>query len=85
MPELSRFYGLIIFMNYRDHNPPHFHAWYGDYKIIVTIEKGIIEGKMPKRALKMLFDWLEMHKEELMENWELARAQEPLKKIEPLP
>lgn len=40
---------------------------------------------MPKRALKMLFDWLEMHKEELMENWELARAQEPLKKIEPLP
>lgn len=85
MPELSRFYGLIIFMNYHDHNPPHFHVWYGDYKITVTIEKGIVEGKMPKRALKMLFDWLELHREELLECWELARAHEPLRRIEPLP
>jgi len=85
MPEICRFYGLIIFMNYNDHNPPHFHVWYGDYKAIVTIEKGIVEGKMPKRALKMIFDWLEQHKTELMHDWELARKHEPLKKIEPLP
>ena len=85
MPEICRFYGLIIFMNYNDHNPPHFHVWYGDYKAIVTIENGIVEGRMPKRALKMIFDWLEKHKTELMEDWELARKHEPLKRIEPLP
>jgi len=85
MPEISRFYGLIIFMNYNDHPPPHFHVWYGEYKITVTIEKGIVEGQMPKRALKMVFDWVEQHRAELLKDWEHARKHEPLKKIEPLP
>ena len=84
MPTISRFYGLIILMNFRDHNPPHFHVWYGDYKAIVTIEEGIVKGEMPQRALKMIFDWLEAHKEELMQNWNLAQEGEELFKIEPL-
>ena len=84
MPEISRFYGLFIFMNYNDHNPPHFHVWYGEYKITVTIENGIVEGKMPKRALNMVFDWLEQHKTELIQNWENSRKGLPLIKIEPL-
>ena len=71
-------------MNYKDHAPPHFHVWYCDFKALVTIEEGIVKGEMPKRALKMIFDWLELHKEELMEDWDLAQKGEKLNKIEPL-
>ena len=71
-------------MNYKDHAPPHFHVWYGDFKALVTIEEGIVKGEMPKRALKMIFDWLELHQEELMEDWDLAQKGEKLNKIEPL-
>jgi len=84
MPEISIFYGLIILMNFKDHSPPHFHVWYGDFKAIVTIQDGIIKGEMPQRALKMIFDWLEIHKSELMVDWNLAQAGDVLNKIEPL-
>lgn len=84
MPEISRFYGLIILMNYKDHNPPHFHLWYGDYKALITIEDGIVKGEMPQRALQLVFSWLELHKKDLLYNWELARKGEILQKIEPL-
>ena len=84
MPEICSFYGLIILMNFKDHAPPHFHVWYGDYKIIVTIKEGIVKGEMPQRALKMVFDWLELHREELLNDWELAQKGEILNKIEPL-
>ncbi len=49
MPEISRFYGIFILMNFSDHQPPHFHAWYGDYKIIVNIKDGVVKGEMPHR------------------------------------
>lgn len=84
MPEISRFYGLIIYMNFKDHAPAHFHVWYGDYKAIVTIQNGIVKGEMPQRALKMIFDWLEIRREELLIDWELAQRGEELNKIEPL-
>jgi len=84
MPEISRFFGIIVFINYNDHNPPHFHAWYGDYKITITIEEGIVEGKMPKRALNMIFEWMELHKLELIEDWNRAKNKQPLNKINPL-
>ncbi len=84
MPEISRFYGLIILMNYKDHDPPHFHVWYGDFKAIVTIHDGIVKGEMPQRALKMVFDWLEIHREELLNDWNLAKLGKNLNKIEPL-
>ena len=84
MPEISRFYGIIILMNFRDHAPPHFHVWYGGYKAVVTIEDGIVKGEMPQRALKMIFEWLEVHRNELFNDWTLAQVGEPLMKIEPL-
>ncbi len=84
MPVLSRFYGLVVFMNYREHNPAHFHARYQGYEVSVEIESGIIKGQMPKRALKLLFEWMELHKEELLVNWNLAKARKVLLEIEPL-
>jgi len=71
-------------MYYDEHNPPHFHAKYGDYKISVEIESGIIVGKFPKRALRAVLDWLDLHKEELMKDWQLATIDQPLNKIKPL-
>ena len=84
MPEISTFYWLIIFMNFKDHAPPHFHVWYGEFKALVTINEGIVKGEMPQRALRMIFDWMELHKEELLEDWKLAQRGDLLNKIEPL-
>lgn len=67
-------------MNFADHAPAHFHAWYNEYKVIVSIKDGIVKGEMPGRALKMILEWLEQHKEELMENWEKAQKGDPLEK-----
>jgi hypothetical protein len=61
MPVLSRFYGLVVFMNYREHNPPHFHARYQGFEVSVEIESGVVTGHMPTRALKLLFEWAELH------------------------
>ena len=84
MPQISNFFGIIILMNYSDHQPPHFHAWYNEYNIIVTIQNGIVKGEMPARALRMILEWLELHREELMKNWEKAQSKKTLDKIEPL-
>ena len=84
MPQISRFYGIIILMNYRDHLPPHFHAIYNDYEIIVNISDGEIKGNMPVRALRLILEWWEMNNEELSDRWEKSRAGLPLEKIEPL-
>lgn len=71
-------------MNFNDHNPPHFHANYGDYEIIIEIESGIVEGKFPKRALNLVMEWYELHKEELLENWKLINSTGDFHKIKPL-
>lgn len=84
MPEVSRFYGIVIYIFYDDHNPPHFHAEYAGFRAIITMNDGIVKGQMPKRALKLIFEWMEIHHDQLMENWELAIKGEPLKNIEPL-
>lgn len=84
MPVISRFLGIIIMMYWNDHNPPHFHAKYKEYEIIIYIEDGVIEGKFPKRALKLVLEWLDLHKKELLDNWHLSNIGEPLKNIEPL-
>ncbi len=84
MPEISRFYGIIVRMFFNDHNPPHFHIEYQGYDAIITIKDGVVEGKIPRRALKLVFEWLDMHKDELLENWRLSQAEKPLNKIEPL-
>jgi hypothetical protein len=84
MPEVSRFYGIIIKMFYNDHNPPHFHAEYGEFKVVVSIEKGIVKGEMPGTALKLILEWLMQHKKELLNNWENIEQKKPVKHIEPL-
>ncbi len=84
MPTISIFYGIRITMNYNEHNPPHFHAEYQDYEILVDIRTGAITGKMPRRALNLIWEWLDEHQTELLENWERVRGRQPLKRIEPL-
>jgi Domain of unknown function (DUF4160) len=84
LPEISRFLGIIIVIYYRDHRPPHFHAKYGDYEVIVDIETGVVEGRFPRRALRLVLEWYDMHKEELLEDWLLAEQRKPLKAIAPL-
>jgi hypothetical protein len=84
MPEISRFLGIIIYIHYKEHNPPHFHAKYGDYKIIIEIDSGVVTGKFPRRALNAVLDWYLIHKEELMQDWQLASERKALNKIEPL-
>jgi len=84
MPEISRFLGIVIRMYYKEHNPPHFHAEYGEYEITVQIQSGVIEGRFPKRALNAVMEWYEKNKDGLLENWKLAEEGEPLNKIEPL-
>jgi len=84
MPEICRFYGIIIQMFFNDHNPPHFHVVYGDFRAVININDEIVEGYMPKRALKLVFEWMDLHKPELLENWQLTQNGELPKKIEPL-
>lgn len=84
MPELCRFLGIVIYMLYDDHRPPHFHAEYGDYKISIEIKTGIIEGRFPRRALNAVMEWYTLYKEQLLDNWQRAENHEPLEKIPPL-
>lgn len=84
MPEISRFLGIVISMYYDEHNPAHFHAKYENYKISIEIETGVVKGKFPKRALRAVLDWHDLHKKELMKDWQLAADKKPLKPIKPL-
>lgn len=84
MPELSRFFGIIIYMNWRDHNPPHFHAVYGEHEALVSIDGALLAGGLPRRALSMVFEWLAVHRAELLDNWQKAQSRQPLSEIEPL-
>lgn len=84
MPTISIFYGIKISMNYNEHNPPHFHAEYQNYEVTVDIQTGAVTGKMPRRALNLIWTWLDEHQAELLENWERARQRQALRQIEPL-
>ena len=84
MPEISRFYGIIITIFINEHNPPHFHVEYQDYKAMITIEDGIVMGALPRRALNLVYEWLDLHKDELLENWKRIESNQNLQKIEPL-
>ena len=85
MPQISYFLGVIIRMFYRDHNPPHFHAIYGNFEAIIDIEKNeLISGYLPPRVLGLVTEWTALNQKGLMENWERARRQEHLESITPL-
>lgn len=71
-----------MFIN--EHNPPHFHVEYQDYKAMITIEDGIIIGTLPRRALNLVYERLDLHKDELLENWKRIESNQSLQKIEPL-
>lgn len=85
MPEISRFFGIVIAMYFNEHNPPHFHARYGNDKVEIDIESlSVLAGRLPPRAMGLVIEWASRHQAELMEDWKLARAQAELRKIEPL-
>lgn len=85
MPTISMFRGIKVTINWREHQPPHFHATYGGEEIIVSIrELEVVDGHMPSKQLKMLLGWAAFHQEELLENWELAERKQELFAIEPL-
>ena len=85
MPEISRFLGIIIAMFYRDHNPPHFHVRYNEYKAIISInDLAMLDGKLPPKVLGLVIEWASIHKIELLEDWKLAEELAELKPIKPL-
>lgn len=84
MPEISRFLGIVIGMFYSEHGVAHFHAVYGEHEVSIEIESGTIHGEFPKRALRLVLEWAALHKQELLDDWQLARQGQPLKPIAPL-
>lgn len=85
MPEISRFLGIIIYMYFNEHDPPHFHARYNEFRGKIAIkELQLIEGKLPKRVIALLLEWANNHRIELLENWESLKEEGKYKKIKPL-
>jgi hypothetical protein len=85
MPRISAFYGIVIWMYFDDHSPPHFHATYGEYEAIVEIAtRRVLRGHLPARALRLVAEWAAGHEAELFRDWRLARAAKPLLPIDPL-
>lgn len=84
MPTISEFFGIRIMIRFLDHNPPHFHAQYQQDKVIVEIQDGKVKGEMSERALRMVLEWLAMHREELLVAWQQAANGNEPTSIEPL-
>lgn len=85
MPEVSRFYGIVIKIYYSDHHPPHFHAEYGDEEALVAIgTPALIAGRLPPRALGLVMEWAALHQQELEVAWQRAKNLRSPGKIEPL-
>jgi len=85
MPELSRFLGIVIAMHINDHNPPHFHVKYNEFRACINIKTlGIVDGKLPPRVLGLVSEWAELHKGELSNNWNSLAETGEFSKIDPL-
>jgi hypothetical protein len=85
MPEISRFLGIVIKMYFDDHAPPHFHAYYQNFKATFSIRTGqMIEGKFPPKQSAFVTAWTLMHEKELMDNWKALVAGKQAKKVDPL-
>jgi hypothetical protein len=85
VPEISRFFGIVIRMYFDDHPPPHFHAEYGEHKAVVEIHSlAAIGGYLPPRVQGLVVEWAAQHREELLDLWERAAGSQPLYKIPPL-
>jgi hypothetical protein len=84
MPEISRFFGIVIGMFYREHGPPHFHAVYGEHKATFEIQTEQIRGHLPTHARGLVLEWLRLYRVELLKNWEKARSGQPPDPVPPL-
>ncbi len=85
MPEVSRFFGIVICMFFNDHEPAHFHAVYGEHEALIEIESlSVYRGEISRRAMALILEWAMLHRNELRKDWELARLGEPLQPIPPL-
>ena len=85
MPRISEFYGILVYMYYRDHHPPHFHAMYAQFEAEIEIQSAdVLAGRLPRRALSLVVEWCRLYQPELLENWDRARKGEPLQPIPPL-
>lgn len=85
MPIVSRFFGIIIQMFWREHAPPHFHALYGEHEALIDIRTlEVIRGGLPRRALALVLEWAALQRPALMEDWEICQRKLPPKKIPPL-
>lgn len=85
MPEISRFLGIVIYMYFNEHNPPYFHAEYNEFKASISIENlGLIEGKLPPRAMSLVVEWAQEHQADLLDNWKSIKETGSYHKIEPL-
>jgi len=85
MPTISVFLGITIRMYFADHPPPHIHAFYSGFEALVNVETGeIIEGSLPRRVHRLVGEWIELRKDDILENWKRAEALEPLERIEGL-
>jgi len=86
MPRISQFHGVSIYMYYSDHPPPHFHAISGDEEAVIAVNPpGVLQGSLPRSALRRVLEWAALHQAALLENWQLARSGQPLNQIPPLP
>ena len=86
MPEICRFYGIVIKMYFADHAPPHFHAEYAEYEARVAINNlAVLTGELPPRAMGLVAEWATLHQRELQTLWERATKLEGLNRIDPLP
>jgi hypothetical protein len=85
MPEISRFLGISIFLYYDDHNPPHFHVKYNEHRALISIaDLLVLEGRLPARVLGLVMEWAELHKDELVRDWEMVKTTGEYFRIEPL-
>lgn len=85
MPEISRFFGIVIAIYWQDHGVPHFHAKYGSHRASFCIsDLRLLEGHLPPRVTALVLEWAFLHRDELLQDWNLAKAKKPLKPIKPL-
>jgi hypothetical protein len=84
MPEISRFYGIIICLYWKDHNPPHIHFMYGNYECSISVLDRIVDGQAPAKVISKVNQWIDLHEQEILSLWERAQDGKQIGRIEPL-
>jgi hypothetical protein len=85
VPEISRFFGIVVRMFFNDHEPPHFHVSYGEFEALIDVNTlAVYRGELPRRALALTLEWAALHRDELLQDWQLAKAGQLPRPIAPL-